>query len=616
MSTFTGLNTMVRGIFNSQTALNTTGHNITNASTAGYSRQSANSVATGAEYRTGLYGALAIGTGVEVQTITRSRDIFADKQYRNENSTQEYFKSLARNYDNLEVIFNDSGDTGMANAIGKFYQAWVDLSANASSENQRTVVISQAKILSDLMKTDTQELQNQINSTYSDMALHVEEFNEILEGIVNSNKMIVAREAAGGNANDLRDQRDLLVDELSKYVNVNVTETSLGHYQINSGGIMLVNGIDRLHFEMSRGYSAGSVDTDTSVVENYGVADYNITIKESKQVFIPQNGILKAEFDIVEECKSYIDYMASIASFMLTTFNDQHKAGRDANGEFGENFFGLYDKEYTYGYDTQTKVAYVTMSPSSSSSSESKQNLTGVKIIEQFNVNARLLEGGGYNYVAAATTYKVKDGNDNFINYSEKLKNGEITYDNLKNSDYVLSWNGKYEDVKYDDEGNVVSRTYYDGSQVGIGDGTNAVYLSELFNLSYDTIVDTGRINSVILQRYAEENEDLIEKYGEDDPLSYRFMTALGKSCINDYYLTVMTDLAVDANTMDNKIEQQEALMVQIQNWRDSASGVDWNEELTNMIKFQKAFQSCARCLTAMDECLDRLVNNTGTVGR
>lgn len=616
MSTFTGLNTMVRGILNSQTALNTTGHNITNASTVGYSRQSANSVATMAEYRTGLYGALAVGTGVEIQTITRSRDIFADKQYRNENSTQEYFKELAKNYDSLEVIFNDSGDTGMANAIGKFYQAWVDLSANASDSNQRTVVISQGKILSDLLKTDTQELQKQINSTYDDMALHVEEFNEILEGIVNSNKMIVAREAAGGNANDLRDQRDLLVDELSKYVNVNVTETSLGHYQINSGGIMLVNGIDRLHFEMSRGYSDASTDT-TAVSLNYGVADYNISIKESRQVFIPQNGIFKAEFDIVEECKSYIDYLANIAAFMLTSFNDQHKAGYDANGDYGGNFFGVQDKEYTYDYDTQTQIAYVHISPTSDTE---RQNLTGVKIIEHFNVNAKLFEGGGHDYVAAATRYKVKENpksgdTSDFINYNNTDgKGNKVTYDDLINSDtYKLAWNSGFSDTSVTGSNSTV---YYDGQTVGIGDGTNAVYLSELFNLSYDTIVDTGRVNAVILQRYAQANAAKIEKYGEDNPYSYRFMTALGKSCINDSYVTAMTDLSVDANTMDNKIEQQEALMVQIQNWRDSASGVDWNEELTNMIKYQKAFQSCARCLTAMDECLDRLVNNTGTVGR
>lgn len=619
MSTFTGLNTMVRGIFNSQTALNTTGHNITNASTPGYSRQSANSVTTGAEYRTGLYGALAVGTGVDIQSITRSRDIFADKQYRNENSTQEYLNARAKNYDDLEVVFNDAGEIGLASTIGQFYKSWVDLSTNASDINQRAVVINQAKILCDLMKNDTKEMQNQINSTYADMAMHVGELNEILEEIVNSNKLIVAREATGANANDLRDKRDLLTDELSKYVNINVTETATGHYQINSGGTMLVNGIDRLHFDLSRGLSSAQNSKDKSVTPDYGVADFNIFIKESKQIFLPQNGILKAEFDIVDECKAYIDYMANIANFMLTTFNDQHKAGYDAEGGSG-NFFGTFGKTYEYAYDTQTQVAYVTMkndnsdnstssSSSSSSSDSNEERLSGVKIIDQFIVNSKLLGGGGYNYVAAATKYKV----DN--NYAD------VKYEDLEKDDnHKLLWDSDFSRSAIATDGSVTS-VYYDGGSVGIGDGTNAVYLSELFNLSYDTIVSTGRANAAVLRKYEQQNEEMINKFGDgngstNNPATHRFISALGKSCINDYYTLTMTDLAFDAHTMDDKIDQQEALMVQIQNWRDSAAGVDWNEELTNMIKYQKAFSACSRCLSAMDECLDRLVNNTGVVGR
>ena len=85
---------------------------------------------------------------------------------------------------------------------------------------------------------------------------------------------------------------------------------------------------------------------------------------------------------------------------------------------------------------------------------------------------------------------------------------------------------------------------------------------------------------------------------------------------VNAYYQKAMTQVGVNAEAIDNTILQHEVVMTQIENWRDSVAGVDWNEELSDMIKYQKGFQSCARCLTAMDECLDRLVNNTGVVGR
>jgi len=76
------------------------------------------------------------------------------------------------------------------------------------------------------------------------------------------------------------------------------------------------------------------------------------------------------------------------------------------------------------------------------------------------------------------------------------------------------------------------------------------------------------------------------------------------------------TRLATEAADGDTRISQQEAVVTQARNWRDSTMGVDWNEELTNMIKYQKAFVACSRCLNAMDECLERLVSNTGAVGR
>lgn len=566
MSTFTGLNTMVRGIFNSQTALNTTGHNITNASTPGYSRQSANSVTTTAEFRTGLYGALAVGTGVEVQTITRSRDIFADKQYRNENSTQEYYEARAKTYDKLEVVLNDAGETGLASSIGEFYKALVDLSTEASTNANRANVVSKAKSLCDLMKTDTQEFQQQINSEYEDLELHVQHLNQILEDIVNANRLILGAEAGGANANDLRDQRDLLVDELSKYININVTETSLGAYQINSGGTMLINSTDRLHLVFSSGISSAAYGVD------YGVQDHNIYIKESNQVFIPQNGLLKAKFDAIDECKSYIDAMAAMASFLMTTFNDQHRAGYDFNGNAGINFFGQTDCEYTFSYDSKKLIQSVIMNDGTTDTV-----LTGASIIEACNVNSQMFISDSYNYVAAATRYAVLDKYGEPIVYTSE--------DDLKNNE--LAW---------------VGSAATDTGTVGVADGTNAVYLSELFNLSHDTILKDGRSNAVVMS-----------KYDKDYPTK---LNALDGLAFNDFYVTVSTDLAIDAEKMDINVEQHEGLMTQILNWRDSTSGVDWNEELTNMIKYQKAFSACSRCLSAMDECLDRLVNNTGMVGR
>ena len=77
-----------------------------------------------------------------------------------------------------------------------------------------------------------------------------------------------------------------------------------------------------------------------------------------------------------------------------------------------------------------------------------------------------------------------------------------------------------------------------------------------------------------------------------------------------------MSQLGTDAASIDTKESAQDDLITQIVNWRSSTSGVDWNEELTNMITFQQGYAACSRCLTTMDEMLDKLINSTGVVGR
>ena len=149
------------------------------------------------------------------------------------------------------------------------------------------------------------------------------------------------------------------------------------------------------------------------------------------------------------------------------------------------------------------------------------------------------------------------------------------------------------------------------------GDGTNAVYLSELFNINFNTIIDAGKANADILKNYYLRDLDgnFIDENGNSvgTPI---LDTTLSKFSINEYYQKTMTTMGINAYSTDVNYESMQAILTQINNWRDSTSGVDWNEELTNMIKYQKGFASCSRCLTAMDEMLDRLVNSTGTVGR
>ena len=574
MSTFTGLNTMVRGIQMNQLSLNTVGHNIVNAGTDGYSRQSANPVATMAEKRGSLYGALEVGTGVDALSLTRTRDVFADFQFRQETTTKSYYETMAEGYDKLEAIFNDSGNTGIADALSDVFQAWSALSTEGPTAANRTTVIEKSKILCDTIHTVASQLQDQITAQYSEISNDVDHINERLEKMAMLNKQIVAAEADGSMANDLRDQRDLVADDLANYFNLTITENELGAYQVVGNGTMLVTGFERLHLE----YDEKGIPSSAFGVD-YGIAEHPIKIKESDQNYSPQSGILKARYDNIEDCKKQIDYLANVSAYLMTALNDQHAAGYDMNGDTGNNFFGITDYEYTYEHDPKDKYNYITEKDTGGVSTK----LSGIAIINALVVNKHFDDVGGYKLVAAASTYRDYDDNNEWVEYNADS-------DMSEGGDNWIEWGNR------------------------TGDGTNAIYISELFNMSFNDIVKKGRSNAAIIQKYT--LKDLNGNQVQDSEGKFTYITPLGYESVNTYYQKAMTQIGVDAESVDNTVNQHEVIMTQIKNWRDSISGVDWNEELTDMIKFQKAYQSCARCLTAMDECLDRLVNNTGMVGR
>ncbi len=641
-ATFSGLNTMVRGIIANQLSLDTTGHNITNAGNDGYSRQVVTLATTHSESRAGLHGQVRVGTGVDVLSVERARNIYADIQYRNENPSQQYFKTRAVNYDKLETIFDDSKNLGIEAAINKFYQSWVELSTSASTSATRTNVIEQGRNLSDVIQTATAELQEQIRNQYEDIKSEVLQVEDILEGILSINKQIIPQEAAGATANDLRDERDKLVDKLSDYVNITVTEDEFGAYQINSGGVTLVNRQTRSHLVMSDGVSSSMYGID------YGITDYSMKIKESNVVFLPQNGILKARLDSIAEDKAYIDELANLSMYMLTALNDQHKQGWDIRGDYkfvdangnkvnvadetqlvdvnylqadgsavdtadeanitirdGKyylngaevtkyeagtkytynnnvltkipdtiNFYGKDSIDYQYRYDAEYDRNY--LYKDDDELAEADKLLSGVRIIAELEVNSIFNQNRGDRYLAAATSINVEETLD---------ANG-----NIQRAYMPKAWGDR------------------------TGDGTNAVYMSELFNISHDTIISDGKANALLAENYFLRDLDgnLILDAGGNTQLA----TSTSRLSINSYYQKAVSTLGIDAYSTDVNYEATQAIMTQVTNWRDSTAGVDWNEELTNMIKFQKGFVSCSRCLNAMDECLDRLVNSTGVVGR
>ena len=572
-STFAGLNTMVRGIQNNQLSLDTTGHNITNASTEGYSRQRVDSAATNYQERPSLYGNVYVGGGVDVIALNRARNIYADKQFWSETSTQNLYKTYKTNYDKAQAVFNDAKETGVLNAMQQFYSALVNLSDYASDSASRTAVLTKGNNLVDRIKTGARQLQDQIKAQYDEMRIQVGKANSIAEKIAVLNQNIMLAENNGGKANDLRDQRDLLVDKLSEITNVNVYEEANGQYTVVSNGMTLVQRDSHLTIEMS------------PPIDNvrYGINDYTLRIKEAGGIgYVPQGGVLRALQDTIVQDKKYIDNLADISATLLTTFNGVHKlgAGIDADATSWLNFFGR--NKFTSPSGTYDQMNYVWhVHPT-----------TGDRWLEAYGVNITRTTSGGPPPTSATVTMATAATPD-------ELRSIQIINE-LQVSEQLMAQGGQNLVAARQIKNATISAggmTYDFANVNGTADGSLAVELSKLFNMDVKNTMNPA---------------DIMNLTG----FSVTHDRPIGSVSINQYYNTVMSHLGADAENLDKKMKQQDDLMVQINQWRQSTAGVDWNEELTNMIKFQTGYGACSRVLTSMDEILDRLINSTGVVGR
>ncbi|MFC0212909.1 flagellar hook-associated protein FlgK [Paenibacillus chartarius] len=243
-STFHGIETARRSLFTQQAALNTTGHNIANANTEGYSRQRVNmqaslAIDTPGFTRNNVPGQL--GTGVEFASITRVREKFLDDQFRNENKSLGSWEIQADTLDKLETIMNEPSENGIRTVMDEFWKSWSDLSKNPEDVTGRKILRENAMALADAFNQVSKQLSDLNSDLTTNIGVKATEINSMITTIASLNAQIVKVEGMGDSANDLRDQRDLLTDNLSKIVNITVTETPQG-YTINMGTTNLVTG--------------------------------------------------------------------------------------------------------------------------------------------------------------------------------------------------------------------------------------------------------------------------------------------------------------------------------------------------------------------------------------
>ncbi|WP_017756448.1 flagellar hook-associated protein FlgK [Calidifontibacillus oryziterrae] len=657
VSTFHGLNTAYRGLMTQQSALYVTGHNIANANTPGYTRQRVNFETTDAypapsRNRPNIPGQL--GTGVQAGEIQRIRDHFLDIQYRGQNSKLGYWEARANAFSQIEDIMNELNNEGLANTIDKFWSALQDLSTEPNEEGTRRVVLQQGIAVADTFNYLSEQLQVVQKDYKNEIKVTAGKINSLIKQINSVNQQIKSIEPNGYLPNDLYDERDRLVDELSTYMNIEVEKKPSGGlskdiadgyfniYLLDDAGKRInidtdgdnagdydfklldgktdryveisfpelpdtsdVNPIEHIHFTNRN--KDGSLSTKTTdangnevdfATDSSAVAQssFNLKIEDfnspgSLKSFVETYGYIDNNGNVKGDLPQILDELDHMAFSFAERFNEINRLGwslseiNAGSNDYDTSFdFFEFDPVKTDRYDYKGAAYHIRIG-SGIMADLSNIAAAGAPIISKYEENNKTgvtftLNPPGYDHDADPSTDNKSNyliGSEAIYSGTEELKNGiDYTID-PETLTVTIKDPSKYPEpytVKYE-----IYEPVLDLTQMGEGDGSNALELGKVIS---DAQLHFGG----------------------------------SRTTLRSFYQGVIGEMGVQAYEANRMTTNTGILRDSVENKRASVSNVSLDEEMTNMIQFQHAYNAAARMITLVDETLDRIINNMGLVGR
>lgn len=527
-STFHGIEVGKRGIFAQQNSLYTTGHNISNANTPGYSRQVVDTKASPAIAYPGMQmsrNAGQIGTGVDVLRIDRMREDYLDIQYRKETSEVGYWDARQDILSKAEMILNEPSDTGLQITMDKFWTSWQDLSKEPESSSARAVVIERGQALNETLAAVRDGLLTQQKDLNNVINIKTDSVNSILNQIVDINNMIGRIEPHGFQANDLRDQRDVLIDELAKIIPVDSVQYIIGEengrnsgmLRITSGDIVLVEGRERAEMAIELNEDTGYYD-----------------VQLAGQPFAAPRGEMKGLLE---------------ARGVPVTVTEVDEDGNELEVTKMQGIIqGIIDHIDTLAVNLAEQINQI------HSSGLTMNDINNGRVLEDEDADKLLF----------------------FIDKAHFEATGEF--------------------ISPTNAGNFMIHPAIQNSLDKIAAGQELSDANDSFGTSFE---GDGRNASAIAS------------------LKFKVLQELPElTTLDDFYRNLIARVGVQVTEAKRLHENSKFLADQVENRRQSVSGVSLDEEMANMIKFQHAYNASARTITTMDEMLDVVVNRMGLVGR
>lgn len=621
-NSFAGIELGKRSLMAQSMSISTAGHNISNADTEGYSRQRVNLKAMDPLYRPDLSRAEVagqIGQGITAESIERVRDEFLDSRIVSQSNQESYWKTRDDYYYMLEGIYNEPYEVSVRSNMDKFWQSWQELSVYPESKNARQAVVTRGETLVNSIKQRYEGLAGVGNMLNNDIEGQVKQVNSYVNQIAEINVEIEKSKAMGDNPNDLLDRRDLLVEKLSSLVNVTKDNRDSDEFMIHVDGHVLVQG------PKARNLGVQTV-TDGS---GYSKVVWQDTLKDAEI----SGGSLGALIELRDvDVRNELQSLNTMTMNFMDLVNNVHRNAVGANGVSGIDFFveqpfvtnslGNYDRN---GDGTEDTSMIFRMTGSNYLVAQDQVGIEGKITLAGRNGNVEI----PYFHTDTVETVisRINDSESEVKAYLDKnnhlvlkattsadSENPDFVIRHVEDDGYFLSGyagllNGSGEENAYDFAHANAVESLVQNSEYAVAPVLNpSGYIAINDRIKNDVLsVGAGFVN----------RNGIVERGDGTAALEIASLrntsVMIGENkTFDDYFAESVTNVGLKGEQAMINHESQIAVMDELRTLRDSISGVNIDEELADIIKFQHGYNAAAKYISVIDEMLDTIINRLG----
>jgi len=621
-STFSGIELGKRSIMAHTDAITTAGHNISNANTEGYSRQRVQMKEFDPLYKPDLERAERpgmIGQGIDVQSVNRIRDELLDKRIVAQQNQESYWQTRSDYYTMLEQIYNEPYDISIRSNMDKFWEGWQELSINPESQAARQAVVTRGETLTDSIQQRWESLSGIGNLLNGDIEATVRQVNSLTAQIAEINGEIVRSKGMGDNPNDLLDRRDLLVDKLSELINVTTDTRDSDEFMVHVDGKVIVQGGIAREIGLAPRYDETGynkliwADTGNDAEFKGGKLGALVELRDVDVRNEMQNlNTMTMNFaDLVNDV-----HRNSVGANRSTGLNFfvQHSFVENANGNFDRNGDGELDTSYVFRFtgtnelDLQQQVGIEGTIKLSGKDGDVEIAYHHTDTVE--TVINRINE-------SASEVKAYLDRNNHLVlkgTTAQKYDNPDFVIRHVEDSGYFLAgYSGILQGTG--------AENAYDFAQADAVNSLNSqaqFAVSPVYNpsayIEINPVIKNDVMNVAAGYRTPEGNVNAGDGRAAVEIASIRNTNVMvgQMKTFDDYFADSVTNVGLKGEQAQTNLLSQNAIMDDLKNLRDSISGVNIDEELADIMKFQHGYNAAAKFVTVWDSLLDTVINRLG----